>query len=1373
MKEILVNTWKADILLLQETHCNSEKDWNDWCFEYKMVGSGSMTSHKSVGVAILVRPDYFEGMEFIIDKKEGQNGRSIYMKATRKGEKWLIACIYAPNKAKERIQFFQNLDFLNLALNDFDIIIFAGDLNTRLYEKDKFNIERKDEEPEHIDNLAQSEEETEHISHLAQLEEETEETSKVKVVKNNEKTRAKAKLQAIIFEYTLCDPYHLRDPETPHISWRNPQCTRGSRIDYILINQVLEPRVNHVHYLETGFTDHKACIMKIEEPNSIKRGHGFWKLNARLLKNKNWQEKLTAAIRTFKEDLTNKGSSIQGEELKQKIMIFSCKCGKELQKQYRRERKWIELCIQHYENLLIVSQDEASIRQAKEMCENYHKQLKDFYEIQCIGAGIRGRIKWIEDGEKPTKYFFKFEIISRANSIIVRLKDPETSQIFEVMGELANHIVQFYERLYKKTDSNKEAIKQFLKASKRRLTKQSKNMCDAPLTVYEIIQAIQHLRLNTSPGIDGITNEFYKQNIEEMAPILLDIYEDWFKKGELGNSQKMGIICLIYKKGDREDIQNYRPISLMCCDLKILTSILANRLQNCIQEIIHPDQSGFIRKRSIHDNIRLVTDLMEYTKRKGIIGGVLLLDQFKAFDLMNWDYMKSCVAHFGFGPIFIQWIEILYKDLKSQVIFNGHLTQTFKVERGVRQGDPLSPLLFDLGIEGLANVLRESITLQGIPLPLRDNMKVSMYADDTLVTFSSQADLNEIEAILQRYCIASGAKINKAKSEIILFQSDNTFPDLKGYTLKEYTKYLGIFIGRNIPPNLIWEPILKIVKMLISLWNRRNLSIQGRSLVAKTLLLSRFWYAATNQIVPKDVLDEIRKLTYDYIWQGKTAPICHEIASLSKERGGLKIMNVDLQIQALLSKWFQQLLSNSPQKWKSIVTWYLGEGENAMNIFKTNFDLSRLKLNLPIFWKEVCKIWTKLNISRINPPQKRIDFLEEPIYRNPLIQLEKGGVLLKENGIHTLKHLMVRDQLPRIDELNLISLNERVQKVIVQTLSILNYEWVEKLQFPSLNSDLDDIDGLIFILVDLNLSDNPNPSLTSTPLDQQFGFLDDQQNKILLNSMTVKHAYNRLLGKQLSSFSKSKKTLNRRRLPLLAPSQELIPSKWDRIWNIPNLLWEPLWLSCFDLQIPNKKKELSWRILHMAIPTLDNISKFKRVESSVSIPTLDSISKYRRKVSPICLFCKETVETISHLWYSCNTASLLWTWVERLISDDIDKEITLSEFNIMTNGYDLEIELELEFEKKQWRIMIFEVKWQIWLARNDAFWNNIPTITTLELLMKTKTAFKQQLTDFATLKKKDISINLDRRIKRILRTLEDKRLWAHIYLNVNSEVLEE
>jgi hypothetical protein len=573
------------------------------------------------------------------------------------------------------------------------------------------------------------------------------------------------------------------------------------------------------------------------------------------------------------------------------------------------------------------------------------------------------------------------------------------------------------------------------------------------------------------------------------------------------------------------------------------------------------------------------------------------------------------------------------------------------------------------------------------------------------------------------YCNASGAKINKNKSEVILFQSDNNPPpfDLKDYTLKRYTKYLGIMIGHDIPSNLIWDPVLNTMKAMTSLWKKRNTSIQGRVLVTKALISSRLWYIAYNQIIPEAVFKEIQEIIYEFIWQGKRAPVNHVIASRKKKDGGLNVLSVESQIQALLSKWIVQWFSPEPRKWKTIVTWWLEESTKkfnlnlGMNMFKTDKYIPGIKLPSP-FWNEVLKVWGKLNITRIFSPEKRIDILNEPILQNPLIRLANGQVIkyisLLKCGIYTIQDLMIGDRFPMIGELGHFSDQKGIQKKIIEVISCLKEEWLEVLRFRDTDSGKE-----------IGQSSTNTP----TPMSRQFGFIDNQQNKIMLVKMTVKRAYICLIQRK-------------------HPSPHLkIESRWEILWEIGQLLWDLIWDSCHNVAIMNKKKELSWRILHQAIPTKSHVSK------------------YNHEVSPFCLFCKEGIETIRHLWYSCSNAQFLWSWFKQLINYGNaieDEEITVNEFTVITNGYDLGI--KSEFKKEQWRILLSEIKWQIWLARNEALWNNKDTITTTKLLMIIKNVFKEQIEEFTNhRRKKGISVeNEQEMVKEIMEALKQSSTEA-------------
>ena len=203
------------------------------------------------------------------------------------------------------------------------------------------------------------------------------------------------------------------------------------------------------------------------------------------------------------------------------------------------------------------------------------------------------------------------------------------------------------------------------------------------------------LRKIKRQGKTGLTKSFMKHfSIFCKKIYLINFYNDAFQKGSLSVSQRRGVKSLISKAdNDRSELSGWRPITLLNVDYKILAKTIAKRIEPFLPKLIHSDQTGFVKDRYIGENIRLLSDLMEYTDVKKISGILFFIDFEKAFDSVEWKFIMNSLELFNFGPFIRKWFSILYNNVETAVMNAGYVTNYFQVPRGVRRGCPLSPLL--------------------------------------------------------------------------------------------------------------------------------------------------------------------------------------------------------------------------------------------------------------------------------------------------------------------------------------------------------------------------------------------------------------------------------------------------------------------------------------------------------------------------------------------------------------------------------------------------------------------------------------------------------------------------------------------------------
>lgn len=227
--------------------------------------------------------------------------------------------------------------------------------------------------------------------------------------------------------------------------------------------------------------------------------------------------------------------------------------------------------------------------------------------------------------------------------------------------------------------------------------------------------AISSFRPGKSPGLDGFPAEWYQLHKESLIPRLQKVFVNAEKEVILPDSMREALIVVIPKPGkDPSECESYRPISLINTDVKILAKILAGRLQSVILKLINSDQTGFIPGRCTHMNLRRLYVNLQISHTNTGKRVVASFDTKKAFDSVEWNYLFSLLSKLGFGPRFVNWVELLYNNPRACVRVNGLISNTFKIGRGTRQGCPLSPLFFALAIEPLAVKLRSRDDIRGL-----------------------------------------------------------------------------------------------------------------------------------------------------------------------------------------------------------------------------------------------------------------------------------------------------------------------------------------------------------------------------------------------------------------------------------------------------------------------------------------------------------------------------------------------------------------------------------------------------------------------------------------------------------------------------------
>ncbi|MCI4381688.1 hypothetical protein PGIGA_G00254930, partial [Pangasianodon gigas] len=537
-----------------------------------------------------------------------------------------------------------------------------------------------------------------------------------------------------------------------------------------------------------------------------------------------------------------------------------------------------------------------SDNQYQELCKLKY-QLHEIYNKKVEYALYRLKTNFYEGGEKTGKLLARQLREKNTSNTIPVIKQGDR-QIF-VAKDINKTFQQYYEKLYTSTTHTKfvqNEIKDFLSnVDVFRLQPEQLEEMESPISLSEIKEVISSMKTGKSPGADGLPVEYYKEFVDVIAPILNKVYQEMFRKRRAPPTLNETLISLIPKKGrDLTEPSNFRPISLLNVDLKILTKILANRLQKVLPNIIHPNQVGFMNNRASSDHIRLLFHLIWTCQSRNTPITAISLDAEKAFDKVEWQFLFETLSHFGFGQNFISWVQILYKEPKAAVITNGVVSPFFNLSRGTRQGCSLSPLLFIIFLEILAIIIRAHSGIRGVKAGDKEH-KLLLYADYILAVITDPlTSLPHLMDVIQSFSKLSGYTVNWNKSEATPLSNSCVSVMVEKFKFKwvpKGMKYLGIKLSRNMEEitALNLHPLLQKFKTNLEKWEKIKLTLWGKISIIKMVTAPQLNYVLMMLPIkiPNSFFKQFDSLMKHFLWDGKRARINLNKLIAPKEKGGL------------------------------------------------------------------------------------------------------------------------------------------------------------------------------------------------------------------------------------------------------------------------------------------------------------------------------------------------------------------------------------------------------------------------------------------------------------------------------------------------------
>ena len=1031
---------------------------------------------------------------------------------------------------------------------------------------------------------------------------------------------ARDRVLSLCNEFDLTDPWRIQNPEVKRYTWRQHATLKQSRLDFFLISSELCSKLASCDIKPGYRTDHSLVDIYLDF-NHLERGVGYWKFNNSLLTDKIYVDHVKATIRdvvqtyaaspylrsNLHEIHPNEIQFTTNDQLFFEMLLMEIRSKTISYASWKKkEANRIETLLENEIRNLTDQVDLGDVTQT-DVLSSKQAELVNLRKKKMDGVLIRSKTRWMEYGEKPSRYFLNMEKRSFVNKTISHVISEDNMDL-KSSRNILEEAKNFYKKLYSSNDlvDTTDLHSIIEKSGSPVLSNLTRDSIEGPLSHQEILNALKKSKNGKSPGSDGFSFEFYKFFFSDLSWFLLRSLNFGYETGKLSVTQLYGIITLL-PKGDkpRQFLKNWRPISLLNVAYKLASSCIAERLKTCLHSIIHDQQKGFLQGRYIGENIRIMYDLLNYTENSKIPGMFLLIDFEKAFDSVSHEFIRKVLEEFNFGPSIRKWFLVLYNGANASVLVNGFLSESFKIQRGCRQGDGLSPYLFLLCAEILGMMVRTDRILKGIVVEGHE-YKLSQYADDTVFFLDgSESSFKRAFKLLDVFASMSGLKVNIEKTNAVWIGGNKgrqkhlcTDINVKWVDAQDSFRVLGIDFVTNLEAmvTINYNRVLMSISQLINQWSKRNLTVLGRVTIVKSLILSKLTFLILSlPDPPKAFIKELDTMLYKFIWKGGDRVTRNQMIQ-TYSKGGVKMIDLCSYIAALKCTWIRRLLNTWNSGWATLFSKVTGiknvlvlEGGHSSI---TDFLKAATKPNQ--FWINVLTAWN--TFVKCNLPENREDSLTSVLWYNHRIKVGKKYVHYKHwasKGVNFVCDLL--------DEQGNFLTMENFKATFNVRTNFLEYGGIIRAVKESFKSFLKGENGNIFFPI--------------IPFNFKTILRDKKGSTCIYNILA---SAKRVVYKFIDKWE-TKLNVN---IPV---------SKWSVICNIPFMITTDCRLRWFQ-----------YRLVHRILGVKSFLYRIGKGDND------------------LCTFCQVETETLVHLFCTCEIVSTFWKQFRDWIKNDLNMELLLN-----------------------------------------------------------------------------------------------------------------